>query len=109
VSRPGEGPFTAGKCMVVDDANYDGAAVFSADGQPFCFVTDDIAVGGRAGATARATRIAEMLNRQEGHGKPAPYLDEQGNLRAPEGYGFVVRGDGCEMVPLINVTMAPAP
>lgn len=61
------GPFTAGKCMVVSDDDYDGAAVFEASGEPFCFVTDDIAIGGRAGAIARATRIAESLNWSEGH------------------------------------------
>lgn len=60
-----DGPFTAGKCMVVSDDDYDGAAVFGNDGQPFAFVTDDVCVGGRPGAIARATRIAESLNRDK--------------------------------------------
>lgn len=63
------GPFTAGDCVVhsEDGVTIDGAAVFDVEGQPFCLVADDDAVGGHHGARARATRIAESLNRTEGH------------------------------------------
>ena len=63
------GPFTAGKCQVFteESGEYDGAAVFESDGQPFCLIPDDLAIGGNAGARARATRIAESLNKTEGH------------------------------------------
>ena len=65
-----KGPFTAGKCQVYAETpgEYDGAAVFEADGQPFCLIADDLAIGGRPGAIARAQRIAESLNKTEGHG-----------------------------------------
>lgn len=63
------GPFTAGDCVVHSDdgTTIDGTAVFDAEGQPFCLVADDDAVGGHPGAKARATRIAESLNKTEDH------------------------------------------
>lgn len=66
----GIGPFTAGKCQVIDETpgHYDGAAVFDKEGDPFCYVLEDDCIGGDAAAAkARATRIAESLNRTEGH------------------------------------------
>lgn len=60
----GAGPFTAGKCKC---SAVDGAAVFDVTGETFCFVADDNCHGGNSAARARATRIAEVLNKVEGH------------------------------------------
>lgn len=64
------GPFTASKCQVdtEEEGRFDGAAVFEVDGQPFCYVRVDDCVGGHlSAAKARAQRIAESLNKTEGH------------------------------------------
>ena len=63
--RPSAGPFTAGRCQVYDETPgvYDGAAVFDSTGEPFALIPDDLAIGGHPGARARATRIAEALNK----------------------------------------------
>lgn len=63
--RIGTGPFTVGDCQVYTEepGQYDGVAVFDSEGQPFCLIADDLAIGGRAGARARAQRIAEALER----------------------------------------------
>lgn len=69
--RRSEGPFTAGKCQVHQEEPgvYDGAAVFDGEGQPFCLIAMDDCVGSDLhAAKARAQRIAESLNRTEGHG-----------------------------------------
>lgn len=92
-----------------DLGNGEMLAVMDASGEMFCYVQlNDCAGMDRAAAKARATRIAEALNVQEGHSKPVPYVDAAGNLCAPAGYGFVAKGGGCEMVPLVNVTVVPA-
>jgi hypothetical protein len=63
-------PFTHGECQVFNETIFghadecDGAAVFSADGQPFCLIDPDTCVGGKEGALERARVIAEALNRQ---------------------------------------------
>lgn len=65
-----EGPFTAGKCQVHQEEPgvYDGAAVFDAEGEPFCLIAADSCAGGDlSAAKARAQRIAELLNKTEGH------------------------------------------
>lgn len=99
----GKGPFVT---QQEDEGNQ---TVRDAAGLPFCWVIAAECVGGdKAAAKARATRIAEALNVQEGHSKPIPFIDGDGNLRAPAGYGFVAKGEGCEMVPLISIVMAPA-
>jgi hypothetical protein len=70
----GKGPFAAGKCQVHDETPgvYDGAAVFDAEGQPFCLIASDDCVGGDlSAAKARATRIAESLNLTEGYDQEA--------------------------------------
>lgn len=98
----GRGPFSGAKGAP------DEALVLDAAGNTFARVNADECAGGdQTAALARARRIAEVLNAQEGHGKPVPYLDADGVMRAPAGYGFVARGEGCEMVPLLNVVMAP--
>lgn len=71
-----EGPFSAGKCQVHDEmlGVYDGAAVFDSEGAPFCLIEMDNCIGGDlAAAKARATRIAEALNRSEGHDRVQPF------------------------------------
>lgn len=75
-----DGPFTAGPCDDwAEGGEYDGVAVFSADDgrQPFALIDDDLCIGGRAGAKARATRIAESLNRDQ-------HLFERGLIGDPE-------------------------
>jgi hypothetical protein len=65
-----KGPFTADKCELpgYPDGEGHGAAVFASDGFPFCYVCADDCVGGDVmAAVARATRIAESLNKTEGH------------------------------------------
>lgn len=104
----GVGPFKAareGQVVEIGPA----VPVFDKTGRAMCWVALANCQGGLDAGKARATRIAEALNRGEGHAAPAPYIDDHGNLRAPEGYGFVANGEKCEMVPLISIKLSPAP
>ena len=55
-------PFTHGECSVAEGGDHDGAAVFDADGQPFCLIDPDTCVGGKEGAIERARVITIALN-----------------------------------------------
>lgn len=103
----GVGPFSAGKCAVFDN-EIDGAAVFDAEGQPFCLIGDDMAIGGRQGAIARAQRIAESINRTEKHAPRgasiyAIYRCDKQAEPAPNGHYVLMNKGGVSFKITVNM------
>lgn len=71
----GKGPFTT-KATKDATGPAGSVVVLDASGETFCFVDSDYCVGGDlSAAKARATRIAEALNKGEGHAAPAAYAN----------------------------------
>ncbi len=58
--REAAGPFTADTCQLWDDGDPEGAAVFAANGEPFCLIDGATIVGGDP--MPRAKEIARCLN-----------------------------------------------
>lgn len=66
-----QGPFTSGECSVETEDQCDGAAVFSANGEPWALFSSDCFVGGKEGALGAAEFLCDLLNigRQQGIGR----------------------------------------